>query len=168
MALPRKLKLMNLIIDGNKYLGEVTEVTQPKLAMKIEEFRAGGMIGAVDVNLGIEKLEAEFKAGGYMVELIKKFGGSINGIPLRFLGSYQRDDTEEVTSVELVMQGRFTEIDSGNSKVGDDTEQTFKVPLTYYKIIVDGKDVIEIDMLNSVFVVDGVDKLAEHRAAIGI
>lgn len=66
------------------------------------------------------------------------------------------------------MQGRFTEIDRGNSKVGDDTEQTFKVPLTYYKIIVDGKDLIEIDMLNSVFVVDGVDKLADHRAAIGI
>ncbi|NBI43901.1 phage major tail tube protein [[Haemophilus] felis] len=168
MALPRKLKLMNLMVDGNKYLGEVTEVTQPKLAMKVEEYRAGGMLGGVDINLGLEKLEAEFKMGGYMVELIKKFGGSINGVPLRFLGAYQQDDTEEVTSVELVMQGRFTEIDSGNSKSGDDTEQTFKVPLTYYKIIVNGQDVLEVDVLNTVFVVDGVDKLAEHRTAIGL
>ena len=44
----------------------------------------------------------------------------------------------------------------------------FKVPLTYYKIIVDGKELVEIDALNTIFIVDGVDKLAEHRAAIGL
>lgn len=168
MALPRKLKLMNLLVDGNSYRGQVTEVTQPKLAMKLEEYRAGGMIGAVKVNLGVEPLEAQFKAGGYMVELMKQFGGSISGTGLRFLGAYQQDDTEEVTSIELVMRGRFGEIDSGNSKSGDDTEQSYTVPLTYYKVIVNGQDAIEIDLINSIFIVNGTDKLAEHRAATGI
>lgn len=168
MALPRKLKLMNLLVDGQKYLGQVTEVTQPKLAMKSEEYRAGGQIAPVDINHGLEKLEAEFKMGGYMVELMKKFGASINGVPLRFMGAYEQDDTGEVTNIELVMQGRFSEIDSGNAKTGDDTEQNYKVPLTYYKIIENGKDIIEIDALNAVFIVDGVDRLAEHRAAIGL
>lgn len=168
MALPRKLKLMNLYIDGTSYVGQVTEVTQPKLAMKLEEYRAGGMIAPVDVNLGVEKMEAEFKMGGYMVELIRQFGGAIDGVPLRFLGAYQQDDSEEVTSIELVMRGRFSEIDHGNSKVGDDTEQSFKVSLTYYKIIENNADVVEIDALNTKFVVNGVDKLAEHRSAIGL
>ena len=49
MALPRKLKLMNFLADGNSYRGQVTEITQPKLAMKLEEYRAGGMIGPVKV-----------------------------------------------------------------------------------------------------------------------
>ncbi|MBN6079905.1 phage major tail tube protein [Aggregatibacter actinomycetemcomitans] len=168
MALPRKLKLMNLLIDGGKYLGEVNEVMQPKLAMKAEEYRAGGQIAPVDINLGLEKLEAEFKMGGYMVELISKFGAKIDGVQMRFLGAYEQDDSGDVTSVELVMRGRFSEIDPGNSKTGDDTEQNFKVPLTYYKIIVDGKEITEIDALNTIFIVDGVDKLAEHRAAIGV
>ena len=66
------------------------------------------------------------------------------------------------------MRGRFGEIDSGTAKSGDDTEQSYKVPLTYYKIIADGKDIIEIDMLNSVFIVNGKDRLKEHRAAIGL
>ena len=66
MALPRKLKLMNFLADGNSYRGQVTEITQPKLAMKLEEYRAGGMIGPVKVNLGVEGLEAQFKMGGYM------------------------------------------------------------------------------------------------------
>ena len=66
------------------------------------------------------------------------------------------------------MRGRFGEIDNGTNKSGDDTEQSYTVPLTYYKIIENGKDIIEIDLLNSIFVVNGVDRLAEHRSAIGI
>ena len=168
MALPRKLKLMNLMIDGGKFLGTVNEVTQPKLAMKAEEYRAGGQIAPVDINMGLEKLEAEFKMGGYMVELISKFGATIDGMQMRLMCAYEQDDSGDVTSIELVMRGRFSEIDPGNSKVGDDTEQNFKVPLTYYKIFVDGKELVEIDALNTIFIVDGVDKLAEHRAAIGL
>ncbi|CBW14529.1 phage major tail tube protein [Haemophilus pittmaniae HK 85] len=168
MALPRKLKLMNFLADGNSYRGQVTEITQPKLAMKLEEYRAGGMIGPVKVNLGVEGLEAQFKMGGYMTELIKEFGGKIDGSALRFAGAYQQDDTEEVTAIELIMRGRFSEIDNGTSKSGDDTEQSYTVPLTYYKIIENGKDLVEIDLLNSIFIVGGTDRLAEHRSAIGI
>ncbi|EDK12851.1 hypothetical protein CGSHiR3021_00522 [Haemophilus influenzae 22.4-21] len=87
MALPRKLKLMNFLADGNSYRGQVTEITQPKLAIKLEEYRAGGMFGPVKVNLGVEGLEAQFKMGGYMTELIKEFGGKIDGTALRFCGS---------------------------------------------------------------------------------
>lgn len=168
MALPRKLKLMNLFIDGDQFLGSVNEVTTPKLAMKVEEYRAGGMIAPVEINLGIEKLEAEFKMGGYMLDLVRKFGAEIDGVPLRFLGAYEQDDSGEVTSVEIVMRGRFSEIDNGNSKVGDDTEQTYKVPLTYYKLIENGQEVVEIDSLNTIFKVDGKDRLEEHRKAIGL
>ncbi|PJG82133.1 phage major tail tube protein [Caviibacterium pharyngocola] len=167
MGLPRKLKLMNLLADGDSYRGQVNEIEQPKLAMKLEEYRAGGMIGAVKVNLGLETLEATLKMGGYMTELLKQFGSTIDALPLRFAGAYEKDDTGEVTSIELVMRGRFGEIDSGSAKVGDDTEQSYTVPLTYYKIIENGVDVIEIDMINSIFVVNGIDRLEQHRAAAG-
>lgn len=168
MALPRKLKFLNLFVDGTNYVGQITELTQPKLALKLEEYRAGGMIAPVDINLGLEKLEVEFKMGGYMVELIKQFGSSIDGVPLRFLGAYQQDESEEVTSIEVVMRGRFSEIDFGNSKAGDDTELSFKATLTYYKLIENNVDIVEVDSINTIFAVGGVDKLAQHRAAIGL
>ncbi len=34
MGLPAKLKNFNFSVDGTSYLGETTEVTQPKLAMQ--------------------------------------------------------------------------------------------------------------------------------------
>ncbi|MCK3658540.1 phage tail protein [Pasteurellaceae bacterium Pebbles2] len=168
MGLPRKLKLMNVFGDGNSYHGQINELEQPKLALKLEEYRSGSMIGAVKVNLGLETLETTLKMGGYMVEFLKLFGSNIDGVPLRFMGAYEQDDSGEVTSIEIVMRGRFGEIDAGSSKVGDDTEHSFTVPLTYYKVIENGADVIEIDMINSIFIVDGKDRLSEHRAAIGL
>ena len=87
---------------------------------------------------------------------------------LRFNGAYQRDDTEEVDAVEIVCRGRVSEIDEGNSKSGDDTEHTYKLSLTYYKKTVNGTDLIEIDNLNNVLMVNGKDRLAEIRRAMGI
>jgi P2 family phage contractile tail tube protein len=38
----------------------------------------------------------------------------------------------------------------------------------YYQLTIDGKEIIEIDIINMVLKVDGVDRLAEHRKAIGL
>lgn len=61
MALPSKLKNLNLFNDGLSYIGLVTEFKLPTLTRKMEEYRAGGMVGPVDVDLGQEKIEAEWK-----------------------------------------------------------------------------------------------------------
>ncbi|THA42268.1 phage tail protein, partial [Histophilus somni] len=88
--------------------------TRPKLAIKAESYRAGDMLGEVDINLGLEKLEAELKFGGHMENMRALFGSAeISGVLLRLSQAYQRDDTGEVTAVELVMRGRYTEIDPG-------------------------------------------------------
>jgi P2 family phage contractile tail tube protein len=49
----------------------VEELTLPKLTLKTEEFRNGGMDAPIEVEMGMEKLESEFtltrfdKNGGY-------------------------------------------------------------------------------------------------------
>lgn len=169
MALPRLLKLMNVFNNGHSYQGVAEEVEQPKLAMKVEEFRTAGMLGEISANMGLEKLEMTHKYAGLAPELFKGFATSIVDSELiRFAGAHQRDDTGEVSAVEITMRGRHAEIDPGNAKSGDKTETTIKTALTYYKLTVDGKDLMEIDMINSVFKVDGVDRYAELRAAIGL
>ena len=40
---PRVLKNMNLFVDGRGYAGRVDEIELPKLTLKTEEHRAGGM-----------------------------------------------------------------------------------------------------------------------------
>lgn len=171
MAMPRKLKNMNLFNDGESFVGVAKTVTLPKLARKTEDFRGGGMNAEAAADLGLDgtALVVEHTYGGIEYKSYRQFGISkADGVPLRFAGAYQRDDTGEVDSVEVVMRGRHTEIDPGNGEAGSDTEHKVTTRLTYYKLIVNGEVLAEIDVLNFIEIIDGVDRLAEQRKAIGL
>lgn len=171
MALPRKLKNLNLFNDGGSCKGVVSSVTLPKLARKLEAWRGGGMDGPVKVDLGLsdDGLQLEWTLGGWDLLALRQFGAtSASGVQLRFAGAVQRDDTGEVSAVEVVVRGRHEEIDFGESKPGEDTEHKVVTTCSYYKLTVDGEELIEIDLLNMICIVDGVDLLAEQRAAIGL
>ena len=169
MALPNKLKFFNVTIDGVGYIGQAKEVGLPKLSMKAEAYRSGGMPGEVDIDLGIEKLEMELTFGGPIEEIYRTFGDPVLASRLiRFVGSYQREDTGDVAAVEVVGRGRWTEIDPGSAKAGDDTEFKPKASLSYYKLVIDGVEEVEIDMINLIYKTGGVDRYAEHRKALGL
>ncbi|MDQ8022193.1 MAG: phage major tail tube protein [Moraxellaceae bacterium] len=169
MALPRKLKNFNVFNDGTSYMGVAGEIVLPKLTRKMEEWRGGGMNGPVEVDQGIEKLEFEHTYGGIVRQIFSQFGVSrVDGVLLRFAGAYQRDDTGAIDAVEVVVRGRHREIDPGTSKAGDDTAFKVMSTLSYYKLVINGATVIEIDLLNMVEIVDGVDRLAGQRIALSI
>lgn len=168
MSLPSKLKNFNLFGDGNTWRALIDSVTLPKLTRKVEEWRGGGMHGPIDVDLGLEKLELTFKAGGFLLDGFRAFGaGAHNSNQWRFAGAYEDDSTGEVMAVEVLVRGRVREIDPGDAKAGDDTEHTHAISVSYYKLTVDGADVIEIDQPGMVFNVNGKDMLERIRRAIG-
>jgi uncharacterized protein len=169
MALPNALKNFNLFNEGASYMGVAEEVKLPKLSRKMDDFRGGGMDGPVQIDLGQEKLELEFTCGGFMSEVFKQYGATkANGVMLRFAGAYQRDDTGDVQAVEIVVRGRHQEIDTGDAKNGDKGKTSVKSALSYYKLTVDGKELVEIDLLGLIFKVDGKDMLEKQRKAIGL
>ena len=168
MALPRKLKNLNLFNDGVTYIGQLGEVTLPKLTRKMEEWRGGGMNAPIKMDQGMEALEIEAVCGGLMRDVFLQYGiARHDGVMLRFAGAYQRDDTGRVDAVEVVVRGRHEEIDPGKAKAGDDTEFKFKTAASYYKLMVNGETLVEIDVANMVEIVGGVDRLLEQRIAIG-
>lgn len=171
MALPKKLKHMNIFNDGNGHQGEANTVTLPNLTRKLEAFRAAGMDGPVkaDLGMGDDGIVLSYTLGGWALITLRQYGAvRADGVMLRFMGSVQRDDTGDVSAVEVVVRGRHEEINFGDSTPGEDTEHEITTTCTYYRLIVDGEVIIEIDLLNFVFIVDGVDMLAEHRRNIGL
>lgn len=167
MAMPSKLININAYVDGGGFLGIVSELEEPKLAIATEDLRAGGMPGTVKVDLGLEAMEASFTMAGHVAELQRKFGTTrVDGVRVRFVGAYRADNGLPAQQVEVVMGGRFEEIDLGSAKPGDDTEHKYKVAVAYYRRVVAGRTEIEIDMVNGVFIVDGVDRYAEIMAAL--
>lgn len=167
MGLPKKLKNMNAFVDGVSYLGTIGEFEQPPLVIATEEWRGGGMLGPVQIDMGLEAMEATLKMGGHTAELVRKFGTTkVDGVRLRLVGAYQADDGTSAQAVECFIGGRFSEIGFGGSKPGDDTEDEYKVPLSYYRREVDGRVEVEIDMIAGVHMVDGIDRYAEIMSII--
>lgn len=171
MAMPRKLKNMNLFNDANSYLGVAKSVTPPKLARKMEGYRGGGMNGSVKADLGMsdDGIQIEWTLGGLDLIAIRQWGATkADGVPLRWVGAYQQDDTGETVAVEIVVRGRHEEIDMGDAAPGEDTEHKISTTCSYYKLIVNGNEEIEIDLLNFIEKVNGVDMLEAQRKALGI
>ncbi|HEJ5246672.1 TPA: phage major tail tube protein, partial [Pseudomonas aeruginosa] len=121
MAMPRKLKNMNLFNDGGSYQGVVKSCTLPPLARKMEAFRGGGMNGPVKADLGFDDdgIQFEWTLGGLDLTALKQYGAvSASSVMLRFAGSFQQDDTGEVTPVEIVVRGRHETIEMGDAQPG--------------------------------------------------
>lgn len=169
MSLPRKLKNFALFGNGESYLGQVTEVTLPKLTRKTEEYRAGGMNGPVAAPMGMDKLELKWTAAGYIKSLLAQWGTqTVGGVLLRFAGALQADDSTEVTSLEVVVRGYHTEMDFGKAEAGGKTEIQISSALSYYKLSLNGQTVIELDFVNMIEIIDGTDLMADIRTALGL
>lgn len=162
------LKNFNLYIDGVGYAGQVEEVTPPKLTKKTEEFRGGGMNAPVKIGMGQEAMESDFTMIQLSRELLSYYGiadGQFLPVTLRgTLESYDGTKTQIVHS----MRGTITEIDQGTWKAGDKATLKVSMNLNYYKLQHGDKVVQEIDVINMVHIVNGVDQLAVQRAHLGL
>ena len=166
--IPETLANLNLFADGVSFQGDVTSLTLPKLTLKMEEHRGGGMDAPVELDMGMEKQEANFTTTGVRRESLKFFGladgTAFNGT---FRGAY-KGLKGKVTPVIVTLRGTLKEVDMGDWKPGDKAEIKHSVGLTYYKLEVDGRTVYEIDPIGMRRVVNGVDQLAAQRSALGL
>lgn len=162
------LKNMNLFVDGRGHAGKVDELNPPKLTIKTEEHRAGGMDAPVELDMGMEKLETDFTLSAFDKEVLKQFGlAPGNQIPLTIRGALESEDGT-VTPVTINLRGQIKELDFGTWKPGDKNQLKVMVAPRYYKLT-HGADLIhEIDVAGMIRVIDGVDQLAGQRAALGL
>ena len=165
--IPKILKNFNLFIDGRGYAGKVEEVNLPKLNVKTEEFRAGGMDSPALIDMGIEKLESTFTLLEYDKDILKQFGvisGNVAQVTLR--GAMQ--DESSVSQVVVKMRGMYTEIDMGKISAGEKGTLQCTLVCRYYALEIDGEKLIEIDIDNMTRIIGGQDKLIDMRKALGI
>lgn len=168
MAIAKLLKDVSLFIDGRGYAGNVEEFEPPKLALKIEEHRAGGMDAPLEIDMGMEALMATATLSNADRDALKLFGlAPGNLVPMTMRGS-QETETGEAEAVAISLRGTIKEVDPGTWKPGEKAPCKLTMSLRYYKLEVDGEIVHEIDVENMKRVINGVDQLAARRQALGL
>ena len=165
--LPKILKNFNVYVDGRGYAGRVDEITLPKLTVKTEEYQGAGMSSSVEIDMGLEKLEMDLTFSEYDRDLFKLFGltnGSEFALTIR--GALQ--GTGDTSPVVINVRGYFKEMDFDSWKPAEKATLKCSVACNYYKLTIDGVELIEIDPVNMIRNVNGVDQLSEVRQALQI
>lgn len=167
--LPRVLKDFTLFIDGVGYAGLADEITLPKLTRQMEDHQAGGMLGPVKLDLGMDAMSLEFTISEFNPDLLKLWGNAnASGIGARFLGSLVSQDGGGTDAIEVSVRGRFEEIDPGTAKKKENGKLKLKMPLTYYRYTHNAEPLIEIDLIGGKESVGGTDLSAAVMKALGI
>ncbi|AZB63856.1 phage major tail tube protein [Cereibacter sphaeroides] len=168
MAARDILKNFAAFIDGRGYAGQATSVSPPDLSIMTEDFRAGGMDGPVALDMGQEALESSIVLSAYSADVLPLWGvGNGLSVPMTLRGALESYDGT-VKPVEINQRGIITTIARGEWTPGQVAPLTITIRLDYYKETVGGVLMHEIDLVNMIRIVAGVDRLAAQRAALGI
>ncbi|WP_368933315.1 phage major tail tube protein [Brevundimonas naejangsanensis] len=169
MNIPRKLKDFVVHGEGQSFIGEAKSITRPPLELEGEDTRLSGMIAPIKLFNGLQALEFLHVYGGEIPALNASFGRhALDASQLRFTGVYQHGLQQGYDQVEITVRGRTYSFDPGSDEIGADGDVTYKTTCVYYKQVRNGRPEFEIDILNKVFRVAGVDRLAEERRLLGM
>jgi len=166
--IPEVLSNCAAFIDGVSFAGEVPTLTLPKLTKKTDDYQGGGMSAPIEMGMGLEKLEAAFTTNGVRRESLKYFGLADQTACNAVFRAAYRGLKGAVKAVTVTLRGAVKEVDMGDWKPGDKAEIKHAMSVTYYKLEIDGRVMYEIDPLNMIQVIDGVDQLAAERTALGL
>ena len=168
MAARDVLKNINLFVDGRGYAGQIDEYNAPDLTLAIEDYRAGGMDAPVAIEMGQEPLETSFSLIAYDADVLALWGVAEGAsVPFTARGALESFDGT-VKPVVHKMQGKITSISRGTWAPGQKPALQITMRLTYYQETHDGVVTHEIDIENMRRVVNGVDRLAAQREALGL
>lgn len=156
--------------DGNNYCG-TTQATLPNIAFIVQQINGAGLAGNVDVPiLGMmEAMELGLNFRSPTDAAKSLAAPRAHHIDLRVAAQYWDSVAAEygIEADKYVMTVRPKAMNPGNLQPATpaDTANTFSV--MYYAGYKDGQKIWEIDPVNYICIVDGVDYLADVRKALG-
>ena len=157
-----------LFQEGFGLVALVEEVTLPELKWKAEDYTGGGLMGTRQIKSVLEKLELKAKTAGFDPRTLSAWG-TMPGVSTNFklMASFIVPGEAEIPQKVLVT-GALTEVKREAYKAGGKVTSELMVnDITYYEEWFDGKLKLQIDLLNQVLIVDGVDIMATRRRNTG-
>ena len=161
--IPALLKQYLCSVGGQQYPG-LCDVTPPKLAVKTEDYEAGGMDASVAIRMGMEQPEMAWTMYQRVPAVLKLFGlADGNQAAVTFRGAEENND---VNKIKIEARGLVTEVEEDEWAVRKKTGVKFKMKCRTFKYTVNGEVVYEIDIERMICIIGGVDQMAKISEAL--
>lgn len=169
--IPEKLINYTVYRDGIEFLG-TADVQLPSLEYMTETVKGAGIAGEVDSpTLGhFGAMSTSLNWRTVSSPAVRLFAPKSHSLDFR--GSLQQYDsgtgTIKPVGVKVSVKTLPKKFDTGKMDVGATMDSSSEFEVTYYKLVIDNKTVVEIDKYNFICVIDGVDYLKEVRNQLGM
>lgn len=167
--LPDKISNFNVYDGKTKLIGVSAEVTLPSFEPLTDTLNVAGMAGEIESEVvgsfGSMKLEIPFEN---VSDDFFAFAASSNPVILR--GSMEILDTQSQAKhnipLTITVKGRTLTIDPGVLKKGGKGQAKIAKEVTYIKYAINGTTYVELDKMNSIYIMGGVDLYEQIRSQI--
>ncbi|MDF0606629.1 phage major tail tube protein [Neisseriaceae bacterium TC5R-5] len=160
----------NVYLNGNSLLGRAEEIKLPDITAIMQEHKALGMVGKIELPAGFEKLEGEIKWNSFYKDVARLMANPFKSAQLQCrsnIETYGAQGRIQEVSLVTFLTVMFKKNPLGTFKPLDNAEFSASFSATYIKQVVDGEEVLELDYLANIFRVGGEDVLATYRSNIG-
>lgn len=164
MTIPRVIRNFNAFVDGRSWFGIATEAKLPQLKIMTEAHRGSGMDGPVGIDMGTEGMTSEITFDEWS-PLLLTLVGTVKSIVLR---PAQVGDAGDVDTIIATMNGLITAKELADLKPGTKSPAKLMMDVRTYRLEINGVVIYNIDLINGVREVGGVDQLAGIRRAMGV
>jgi hypothetical protein len=165
--IPEKINNFNVYKEGGKLVGVSAEVTLPSLEASTETISGAGIAGEYESpNIGhFGPISMEIPFNTLYTDIFDLLTPETKNITLR--GSMALYDVAAGKlvnkGIKILVKGMPKGIDLGKMSPGKPMENKVPLEISYIKVDIDGKTVLEVDKLNFIYVVNGIDYLQEIR-----
>jgi len=165
-----RLTNANIYMDGIGLLGRAEEIDVAQPRHRMVEHKALGMVGTAEFWAGVEKLEARIKWSSLYPEALIAASSPFTS------HSFQvRGDLEQYTSqgrsaqlpVVYLMTAVFKDAGAFLFRQHDNVSTTSALSVYHSELYVGGAQIHLYDVLANIYIVNGVDQLAQLRANLG-
>ena len=156
--------------DATEYHG-MAEVTLPEISTITEELKGAGINGTLNSPYAghIEAMSLSLNFRTVTKEVLKLAEPRNHQIDLR--ASQQQFDAVagmfKQTAIKHVLIVMPTKFNPGKLAIAASAESTAEFSVSYFATFIDGVKVLEIDILNFIYFINGVDYLADVKKALG-
>lgn len=153
-----------------EFIADTTSLKRPSIEMLTDTIKGAGIMGEIDypalAQLAAMEYEISFKTTNK--KAIALFGQKTHHLETRWVTDVLDSATGNVgiRANKDIIKGVPKKIDLGSVEGNSNNEATLPLEVLYFKHIQDGETLIEIDKLNNVFIINGVDYAKELREAL--
>lgn len=166
-----KVQDANIYVNGTSTHGQASEVSLPDITFNKGEYNALGLVGTPKFFNGIDAMEATIK-WNYPEEAIQiALANPRKSVDLMVRSNkaiYRDGDLDDEQPVVVYLRGTSSKHPTGSFKAKEDTELETTLDITYIKQEVAGREIIEVDVLNNIFRINGEDQLKVYKQNLGI